>query len=186
MTIAILRGWSGRGSPHKYGRGPEGPVASDGFRRLKILVKNIQMSVSCHSSFGLRPASLQFSSLARRLFSRSSCSIGTMAFVSTVKFTAEEIASAPNLEPALEGLLRSNEVHEDIITAFRSNRSNTDRGRFQEHVQGSIRVNTEEKGGGFPHKREWAKLNTVWAQAKSPGKPLNGSTRRSEPTVGLL
>ena len=67
--------------------------------------------------------------------------IRKMSFTSTVKFKAQEIA--PNLEPALEALLRSNEVHEDIIIAFRVQQikdafslhcTGLDGGRLEEHV----------------------------------------------------
>ena len=121
-----------------------------------------------------------------------------MAFVSTVKFTAQEIASAPNLEPALEGLLRSNEVHEDIIIAFRVQQiktralftalDSTEEG-FKSTCKEAFGVNTEEKGGGFPHKREWAKLNTAWAQAKITGEAIErvNATKRAhgEPVAFL-
>ena len=124
--------------------------------------------------------------------------IGTMSFGSTVKFTALEIANAPDLEPALEGLLRSNEVHEDIITAFRVQQiktralitalDSTEEG-FKSTCKEAFGVDTEENGGGCPHKREWAKLNTAWAQAKITGEAIEriNATKRAigEPVAFL-
>ena len=38
-----------------------------------------------------------------------------------IEFTPEEMANAPPLEPGLEGLLRSQNLHEEVIMAFRVN-----------------------------------------------------------------
>ena len=38
-----------------------------------------------------------------------------------IEFTPEEMANAPPLEPGLEGLMRSQNLHEEVIMAFRVN-----------------------------------------------------------------
>ena len=43
------------------------------------------------------------------------------AFKNTLTFTTEQIATAPDLEPAFENLLRTLNVDESIITALKVN-----------------------------------------------------------------
>ena len=44
-----------------------------------------------------------------------------LRFVSKSTFTPEEIAASPQLEPALESLLRSMKVNDSVITSIRVN-----------------------------------------------------------------
>ena len=144
----------------------------DGFRRHKTLVKNIQMHVPCLSLAIPRPARDQHlcnSSHSLRRF-RFTLYLVVMSFIS---FTDEEIANAPKLEPSLEGLLLSANVKPQIIDAFRVQEitsvnlmvalDSTEEG-FMKTCKQAFGIDTE--AGDFAHKREWAKLNMVWKQAR--------------------
>ena len=98
--------------------------------------------------------------------SSSVCGL-SMSFIS---FTAEEVANAPKLEPSLEGLLLSANVLPQITSAFSVQqitsinlmvRLDSTEECFMKQVFG---IDTESND--FAHKREWAKLNMVWQQAK--------------------
>ena len=89
------------------------------------------------------------------------------------QFSEEQIASAPDLEPALEGLLRNAEVDEGVITAFKVQRIHT-RALFValDSTEECVRSTAKEafgvdvESGGFIHKREMAKIITAWTQGK--------------------
>ena len=93
--------------------------------------------------------------------------------MSFISFTDEEIANAPKLEPSLEGLLLSANVKPQIIDAFRVQEitsvnlmvalDSTEEG-FMKTCKQAFGIDTE--AGDFGHKREWAKLNMVWKQAR--------------------
>ena len=80
------------------------------------------------------------------------------------QFSEEQIASAPDLEFALEGLLRNAEVDEGIITAFKVQRIPS-RSLFAalNSTEEDLRAKAKEvfcvdvESGGFSHKREMAK-----------------------------
>ena len=55
------------------------------------------------------------SSLPPSLFPQSLCSPLVFMPPKFIEFTPEEIAKAPLLEPALEGLLRSQNLHEEVV-----------------------------------------------------------------------
>ena len=44
-----------------------------------------------------------------------------MAFTSKITITAEQLAAAPQLEPAFEHLLRNSSTHESVISTLRAN-----------------------------------------------------------------
>ena len=64
-----------------------------------------------------------------------------------------------SLEPALEGLLRSNEVQIKTLALFTA--LDSTEGGFMSMCKEAFGVNTD-----FLHKREWAKLHTASSQAK--------------------
>ena len=89
-----------------------------------------------------------------------------------IEFSAEEIANAPQLEPALEGLLRSQNLHEEVITAFRCNEI-VSRAVFvslDTSIEGLTKTaetfGIKVSSGEFIHKREMAKLIAAWQQGK--------------------
>ena len=89
-----------------------------------------------------------------------------------ITFPDEQIANVPPLEPALEGLLRAQNMHDEVIMAFRCNdvlpRSvffaldPTEEGLTKSAAAFEIRV----ESGEFVHKREMTKLITAWQQGK--------------------
>ena len=93
--------------------------------------------------------------------------------MSFMDFKAEKIANDPRLEPALEGQLRSVDLHEDIR---RDQRQGAFHGtglngrRFQGDVQ--------------THKREWAENAKAWKQARVTGKVKTACRRRQARTQG--
>ena len=96
-----------------------------------------------------------------------------LVVTSFISFTDEQIANAPKLEPSLEGLLLSANVKPQIIDAFRVQEitsvnlmvalDSTEEG-FMKTCKQAFEIDTE--AGDFAHKREWAKLNMVWKQAR--------------------
>ena len=96
-----------------------------------------------------------------------------LVVMSFISFTAEEIAFAPKLEPALEGLLLSANAKQQMICAFRVQEitstnlmvalDSTEQG-FMATCKQAFGIDT--KSEDFAHKREWAKLNMVWKQAR--------------------
>ena len=96
-----------------------------------------------------------------------------LVVMSIISFTAEEIVNAPKLEPALEGLLLSANVKQQIIYAFRVQEitsinlmvalDSTEEG-FMATSKQAFGIDT--KSEDFAHKRERAKLNMVWKQAR--------------------
>ena len=93
-------------------------------------------------------------------------------FVSTLEMTAEEKATAPQLEPAFEALLRSGNIHEDVILACRVqdildrevfvSLLHTVEG-FKEAVTAGLGINAAV---GFSHSREMAKMVKAWNSEK--------------------
>ena len=93
-------------------------------------------------------------------------------FVSTLEMSAEEKATAPQLEPAFEALLRSGNIHEGVILACRV-QDILDRevcvslhhtvAGFKEAVTAGIGINPAV---GFSHSREMAKMVKAWNSAK--------------------
>ena len=91
--------------------------------------------------------------------------------MSFISFTEEEVANAPKLEPSLEGLLPSANVLPQIISAFSVQqiinlmvRLDSTEDGFMKTCKQAFGIDTELPD--FAHKREWAKLNMVWHQAK--------------------
>ena len=97
---------------------------------------------------------------------------GVAAFNSTNTFTAERLASAPQLEPAFEHLLRNSKTHESVINTLRVN-TITDRDTFVNVFDsgtalkdGASDLGFDLTSGGSPHKREFARVVTAWTTAK--------------------
>ena len=95
-----------------------------------------------------------------------------MAFVSTVIFTDEIKAKFQPLEPAFENLLRSSNVHEDVINALRMEEI-SDREMFisLDPTEEGLAKSARDAFGidpdqNFAHKKELAKLKKTWSQAK--------------------
>ena len=88
------------------------------------------------------------------------------AFNSTIAIAADQLATAPQLEPAFEHLLRNSTVHESVIGVLRIN-SITDRDTFvsmfdsEEALKdGASDLGFDLSTGGLPHKREFARVVT--------------------------
>ena len=93
-------------------------------------------------------------------------------FVSTLEMSAEEKATAPQLQPPFEALLRSGNIHEDVILAccvqdildrevFVSLHHSVE--GFKEAVTAGLGINPAV---GFSHSREMAKMVKAWNNAK--------------------
>ena len=94
------------------------------------------------------------------------------AFYSTIAIAADQLATAPQLEPAFEHLLRDSTVHESVIGVLRIN-SITDRDTFVNMFdsEAALKDGASDLGfdlstGGLPHKREFARVVTSWKTAK--------------------
>ena len=94
------------------------------------------------------------------------------ASCSIVTFTDEQRASAPDMEPAFENLLRNLSVDESIITALQVNMI-ADRETFVGLVdtEAGFMKNAPDFGidlenGGVAHKREMSRLITAWKHAR--------------------
>ena len=93
-------------------------------------------------------------------------------FVSTLEMSADEKATAPQMEPAFEALLRSRNIHEDVIWACRIqdildrevfvSLLHTVEG-FKEAVTSGLGI---DPAAGFSHSREMAKMVKAWNSAK--------------------
>ena len=89
-----------------------------------------------------------------------------------IEFTPEEMANAPPLEPGLEGLLRSQNLHEEVIMAFRVNEvlSRSVFVALDTTIEGLSKTaetfGINVASGEFVHKREMAKLISAWQQGK--------------------
>ena len=89
-----------------------------------------------------------------------------------IEFTAEEVENASQLEPALEGLLRSQNLLEEIIMAYRCNEvlsrsvfvtlNTSMEGLTKTAATFGAKVESVE----FIHKRGMAKLISAWQQDK--------------------
>ena len=95
------------------------------------------------------------------------------AFVSTVTVTDAQLSSAPQLEPAFEHLLRKTSVHERVISILRVNEVVVDRDTFVNMFdseaalkEGAADLGFNLTSGGLSHKREFARVVTVWKTAK--------------------
>ena len=118
------------------------------------------------SLYGSSPRTLQ-TSFAPPLLLPSSFVIGTAmaTFNSTIAIAADQLATAPQLEPAFEHLLRNSTVHESVIGVLRIN-SITDRDTFVNMFdsEAALKDGASDLGfdlstGGLPHKREFARGN---------------------------
>ena len=98
-----------------------------------------------------------------------------MAGIQWVSFTAEQVSSAPRLEPALEALLRSHSVHENVITALRCQdiltRSvfcelDTDVAGLQKTAKEAFGIDVNADQGAFLHKKEMAKIVAAWKEGR--------------------
>ena len=94
------------------------------------------------------------------------------AFTSSISVPADQLADAPQLEPAFEHLLRNSSVHESIIQTLRVN-AITDRDTFVNMFdseaalkEGASDLGFDLTSGGLPHKREFARVVTSWKTAK--------------------
>ena len=92
-------------------------------------------------------------------------------FVSTITVSDAQLSTAPQLEPAFEHLLRNNAAHESVISILRVNEV-VDRDTFvnmfdTETVlkEGAADLGFNLTSGGLPHKREFARVVTVWKTA---------------------
>ena len=94
------------------------------------------------------------------------------AFSPTIAITAEQLAAAPQLEPAFEHLLRNSSTHESVINTLRVNEV-VDRDTFVNMFdsESSLKDGASDLGfdltnGGLPRKREFAKVVTAWKTAR--------------------
>ena len=94
------------------------------------------------------------------------------AFTPTIAITDEQLAAAPQLEPAFEHLLRNSSTHESVINTLRVNEV-VDRDTFVNMFdsESSLKDGASDLGfdltnGGLPHKREFAKVVTAWKTAR--------------------
>ena len=95
---------------------------------------------------------------------------------STLAMSAEEKATAPQLEPAFEALLRSGNIHKNVIWACRV-QDILDREVFvalHHTVEGFTQAVSAGLGidpaVGFSHSREMAKMVKSWNSAKVPAE----------------
>ena len=94
-------------------------------------------------------------------------------FNSTIAIAADQLATAPQLEPAFEHLLRNSSVHESVIGTLRVN-AITDRDTFVNMFdsEAALKDGASDLGfdlttGGLPHKREFARVVTSWKTVKA-------------------
>ena len=87
----------------------------------------------------------------------------------TIAIAADQLATAPQLEPAFEHLLRNSTVHESVIGVH----SITDRDTFVNMFDpetalkdGASDLGFDLSTGGLSHKREFARVVTSWKTAK--------------------
>ena len=97
-------------------------------------------------------------------------------FNSTITIAADQLATAPQLVPAFEHLLRNSTVHESVIGVLRIN-SITDRDTFVNmfNSEAALKDGASDLGfdlstGGLSHKREFARVVTSWKTAKDMSK----------------
>ena len=95
-----------------------------------------------------------------------------MAFTSKITITAEQLAAAPQLEPAFEHLLRNRSTHESVISTLRANEV-VDRDTFvnmflteEALTAGASDLGFDLVAGGLSHEREFARVATAWRTAK--------------------
>ena len=97
-----------------------------------------------------------------------------LKFVSKAPVAVEDLASAPQLEPALESLLRSLKVHDSVIESMRVNEI-TEKGIFTDLAQDEEKLRKcaaafgidQSDSADFAHQREMAKLIGAWRQSKA-------------------
>ena len=97
-----------------------------------------------------------------------------LKFVSKSTFTPEDIAVAPELEPALESLLRSLKVRDSVTTAMRVNEI-LDHSVLSDLAQDEAKMRKcaaafgidQSEDAEFRHRRKMAKLLRAWRQAKT-------------------
>ena len=88
-----------------------------------------------------------------------------------IDFPDEVKAKAPHLEPAQEGLLRSSNVHEEVIMAFRckdvlSRAAIVALDTTEGLIETATAFGIKAKNGTFEHEREMAKLIAAWQQGR--------------------
>ena len=87
-------------------------------------------------------------------------------FTLSVTYIADQVANSPPLEPAFEHLLRNASVQESVIDTLRVN-AITDRETFVNMFDAEAALNGFNLStGGFPHKREFARVVSAWKTAK--------------------
>ena len=114
------------------------------------------------------------------------------AFNSTIAIAADQLATAPQLEPAFEHLLRNSIVHESVIGVLRIN-SVTDRDTFVNMFdsEAALKDGASDLGfdlstGGLPHKREFARPSSTLGKPQKLCLRLSSKqTLLLEPTVFL-
>ena len=112
-------------------------------------------NVLTHPSI-LRLELAHLANFARSSFVVAFSILGTImaAFNSTIAIAADQLATAPQLEPAFEHLLRNSTVH---VNMFDSEAALKD---------GASDLGFDLSTGGLPHKREFARVVTSWKTAK--------------------
>ena len=112
------------------------------------------------------------------------------AFNSTIVIAADQLATAPQLEPAFEHLLRNSTVHESVIGVLCIN-SITDVNMFDSEAalkDGASDLGFDLSTGGLSHKREFARVVTSWKTAKvmSETKLQTDAVARAHGVPGTL
>ena len=99
-------------------------------------------------------------------------SLEMATFTSKITVTAEQLAVAPQLEPAFEHLLRISSTHGSVINTLRANEV-VDRDTFVNmfDTESALKEGASDLGfdlanGGLPHKREFASVVLAWKTAK--------------------
>ena len=142
------------------------------------------------SFYGSSPRTLQ-TSVALPPSLPSSIFINTImaAFNSTIAIAADQLASAPQLEPAFEHLLRNSSVHESVIGTLRVN-AITDRDTFVNMFDSEAALKDGALDLGFDLTTGAYRTSASSRASLRPGKPqklcLRLSSRQTlalEPTV---
>ena len=103
-----------------------------------------------------------------------------LRFVSKSTFTPDEIAASPQLEPALESLLRSMKVHESVITSMQVNEI-LDRAVFADLAQDEDKMRKcaaafgidQSDGADFLNNVRW---RSCWEHGVRPGPNARSSS----------
>ena len=144
------------------------------------------------SIYGSSPRTLQ-TSFALPPLLPSSITINTImaAFNSTIAIAADQLATAPQLEPAFEHLLRNSTVHESVIGVLRIN-AITDRDTFVNMFDSEAALKDGASDLGFDLSQVACRTSASSRASSRLGKPqklcLRLSSRQTlllEPTVFL-